>query len=139
MIDITEYPAPTGVFDYSLRRVGEAISASAVDVKPGPRLTFQVRELSDVGELVPVEATTCEEIATVEAALRSATFDFLRPETIAHEAELPVDTVRRVLETGGIARRPWRRPNSGIYTLASRPPSARERVSAVLGYLGNRL
>lgn len=111
----------------SVMRPGQAIFTAGVHLLPGIRAPAARPFTSSPSR-----------VDAVRLALADGRFDFRRPESLARELDLSLEEVRAILERTDVARRPWGRPGSDIFTSVDRPVSVRERLSLLDVFVAKR-
>jgi hypothetical protein len=122
-------PEGPQILDYAPRRMGEAIIAGGVHLKPPPRVSGVDVNLGDFAL----------ETLAVQRVLERDEFDFYTPAWIAGETGLRESVVVDVLAQRRLARRPWGQPRLSLYARADRRVTVRELVSWVHAMLAKRV
>ena len=102
--------------DYVPMRMGQAIFAKNVRMR-----AFDSYRAVKVAVALKTEAlTTAMSVERVKDALKDRRWDFRTVSGLVDTTGLSEETVRAALATG-VARRPWRRPGSDLFTSIHRP------------------
>jgi hypothetical protein len=123
------------MLDYVPMRMGQAIFANGVRVR-APIDTYRALRVKTNPRAEALSSALY--VARVREALNDEQWDFRTVPGLVNSTGLPEEAVRAALETPGIARRPWRRCATELFTSADRPVSVRERLSLLDTFIAKR-
>jgi hypothetical protein len=122
------------MLDVEPMRMGQVIFGVGLKV----RAPFGNYRPQIAGAVPRVESLTSAFVRRVREELKDDRWDFRTVGGIANTSGLSEEAVRAALALPGVARRPWGRPGTNLFTSADRPVSMRERLSLLDIFIAKR-